>query len=132
MSINAIDKLFNVLPDLYRQRQARKKFRRFINDELVWRAQYELLNGLYCLDRISSVIKESNEKIQALLEDGSYRFDRINPNLFTYDQTNLIIRNVTDDEVLDDPTLERKFEFNFTQSDVKDRAEIINELLIGK
>ncbi|CAF3362886.1 unnamed protein product [Rotaria sp. Silwood1] len=132
MSINAIDKLFNVLPDLYHQRQARKKFRRFINDELVWRAQYELLNGLYCLDRISSVIKESNEKIQALLEDGSYRFDRVNPNLFTYDQTNLIIRNVTDDEVLDDPTLERKFEFNFTQSDVKDRVEIINELLIGQ
>ncbi|CAF4977431.1 unnamed protein product, partial [Rotaria socialis] len=49
----------------------------------------------------------------------------------TYDQTNLIIRNVTDDELLDDLTLEQKFDFNFTQSDVKDRIEIINELLIG-
>jgi hypothetical protein len=44
----------------------------------------------------------------------------------------LIIRNVTDDEVLDDQTLERKFEFNFTQGDVKDRIEVINELLIGE
>jgi hypothetical protein len=121
-----------LIPDLYRQRQARKKFRRFINDEFVWRSQYELLNGLYCIDRIPSIIRESNEKIQALLEDGRYRFDRINPNLFTYDQTNLIIRNITDDEVLDDQTLEKKFDFNFTQSDVKDRVEIINDLIIGK
>ncbi len=121
-----------MIPDLYRQRQARKKFRRFINDEFVWRSQYELLNGLYCIDRIPSIIRESNEKIQALLEDGRYRFDRINPNLFTYDQTNLIIRNITDDEVLDDQTLEKKFDFNFTQSDVKDRVEIINDLIIGK
>ncbi|CAF5067482.1 unnamed protein product, partial [Rotaria magnacalcarata] len=127
----AIDKLFNVLPDFYRQKQARKKFRRFITDEFVWRSQYELLNGVYCLDHLPSVVKESNDKIQALLDDGCYRFDRINPNLLTYDQTNLIIRNVTDDEILDDRTLEQKFDFNFTQSDVKDRIEIINELLIG-
>ncbi|CAF3771267.1 unnamed protein product [Rotaria magnacalcarata] len=128
----AIDKLFNVLPDFYRQKQARKKFRRFITDEFVWRSQYELLNGVYCLDHLPSVVKESNDKIQALLDDGCYRFDRINPNLLTYDQTNLIIRNVTDDEILDDRTLEQKFDFNFTQSDVKDRIEIINELLIGQ
>ncbi|CAF2036857.1 unnamed protein product [Rotaria magnacalcarata] len=111
---------------------ARKKFRRFITDEFVWRSQYELLNGVYCLDHLPSVVKESNDKIQALLDDGCYRFDRINPNLLTYDQTNLIIRNVTDDEILDDRTLEQKFDFNFTQSDVKDRIEIINELLIGQ
>ncbi|CAF0806977.1 unnamed protein product [Adineta steineri] len=132
MNLCAIDKLFNILPDLYHQSQARKKFRRFINDELVWRSQYELLNGLYCLDRIPCVIKETNDKLQAVLEDGRYRFDRINPNLFTYDQTNLIIRNITDDEILDDLTLEQKFEFNFTQSDVKDRLEIINELVTGQ
>jgi hypothetical protein len=121
-----------LLPYLYRQKQARKKFRRFMNDELIWRSQYELLNGVYCLDRIPSIIKESNDKLQAVLEDGRYRFDRINPNLFTYDQTNLIIRNITDDEVLDDQTLEQKFEFDFTQSIVKDRIEIINELVTGK
>jgi len=121
-----------LLPDLYRQRQARKKFRRYINEELVWRSQYELLNGLYCLDRIPLVIRETNDKIQALLEDGRYRFDRMDPNLYTYDQTNLIIRNINDDEILDDQTLEQKFDFNFTQSDVKDRIEIINDLVIGK
>ncbi len=121
-----------MLPDLYRQRQARKKFRRYINEELVWRSQYELLNGLYCLDRIPLVIRETNDKIQALLEDGRYRFDRMDPNLYTYDQTNLIIRNINDDEILDDQTLEQKFDFNFTQSDVKDRIEIINDLVIGK
>jgi hypothetical protein len=121
-----------LLPDLYRQRHARKKFRRFINDELIWRSQYELLNGIYCLDRVPLIIREHNDKIQVLLEDGRYRFDRINPNLYTYDQTNLIIRNLTDDELLDDPTLEQKFEFNFTQSDVKDRIEIIKDLVLGK
>lgn len=84
------------------------------------------------MDRIYGVIRESNEKISALLEDGRYRFDRLNPNLYTYDQTNLIIRNITDDQILDDQTLEQKFELNFSQSDVKDRIEIINELLIGK
>lgn len=84
------------------------------------------------MDRISGVIRESSEKISALLEDGRYRFDRLNPNLYTYDQTNLIIRNITDDQILDDQTLEQKFELNFSQSDVKDRIEIINELLIGK
>jgi hypothetical protein len=120
------------LPDLYRQKQARKKFRRFINEELIWRSQYELVNGLYCLDRIPGIIRESNDKLQALLEDGRYRFDRIDPNVFTYDQTNLIIRNITDDEILDDQTLEQKFEFNYTQTDVKDRIEIINDLVIGK
>ena len=123
--------MFNLLPDLYRQRQARKKFRRFINEELTWRSQYELLNGIYCLDRVPIVIKESNEKIQTLLEDGRYRFDRIDPNLFTYDQTNLIIRNITDDEILDDQTLEQKFEFDFTQANVKDRIESINDLITG-
>jgi len=121
-----------LLPDLYRQKQARKKFRRYINDELVWRSQYELLNGIYCLDRIPLIIRETNDKIQALLEDGHYRFDRLDPNLFTYDKTNLIIRNITDDEILDDQILEQKFEFNFTHSDVKDRIEIINELITGK
>jgi len=121
-----------LLPDLYRQSQARKKFRRFINDELVWRSQYELLNGLYCLDRIPIIIREMNEKLHVLLEDGRYRFDCIDPNLFTYDKTNLIIRNITDDEILDDRTLEQKFEFNFTQSDVKDRVEVINDLVTGK
>lgn len=84
------------------------------------------------MERITGVIRESSEKIFALLEDGRYRFDRLNPNLYTYDQTNLIIRNVTDDQILDDQTLEQKFELNFSQSDVKDRVEIINELLIGK
>lgn len=84
------------------------------------------------MDRISGVVRESNEKINALLEDGRYRFDRLNPNVYTYDQTNLIIRNITDDEILDDQSLEQKFELNFTQSEVKDRVEIINELLIGK
>ncbi|CAF0864674.1 unnamed protein product [Adineta ricciae] len=128
----AIDKLFNILPDLYRQSQARKKFRRFINEELVWRSQYELLNGLYCLDRIPYVINEFNDKLYVLLEDGRYRFDRINPNLFTYDQTNLILRKVTDDEILDDPTLDQKFEFQFLRSDVKDRIEVISELVIGQ
>ena len=103
-----------------------------MKDELAWRSQYELLNGVYCLDRIPSVIKETSEKLHILLEDGRYRFDRRDPNLFTYDQTNLIIRNTTDDEILNDQTLEQKFEFNFSQSDVKDRVEIINELMIGK
>ena len=103
-----------------------------MKDELAWRSQYELLNGAYCLDRIPSVIKECSEKLHILLEDGRYRFDRLDPNLFTYDQTNLIIRNITDDEILNDQTLEQKFEFNFSQSDVKDRVEIINELMIGK
>ena len=84
------------------------------------------------MDRISGVIRDSSDKIFALLEDGRYRFDRLNPNLYTYDQTNLIIRNITDDQILDDQTLEQKFELNFSQSDVKDRIEIINELLIGK
>lgn len=84
------------------------------------------------MDRISGVIRESNDKIAAFLEDGRYRFDRLNPNVFTYDETNLIIRNITDDEILDDQALEQKFELNFTQSDAKDRVEIINELLIGK
>ncbi len=124
--------MFTLLPELYRQKQARKKFRRFINDELVWRSQYELLNGIYCLDRIPLIIRETSEKVQALLEDGRYRFDRLDPNLFTYDQTNLIIRNITDEEILDDQTLEKKFDFNFTQSDVKDRIEIINDLVTGK
>ncbi len=120
------------MPDLYRQRQARKKFRRFINEELIWRSQYELLNGIYCLDRVPHIIEESNDKLRVLLEDGHYRFDRIDPNLFTYDQTNLIIRNITDDEILDDQGLEQKFEFNFTQTDVKDRIEIINDLITGE
>ncbi len=124
--------MFTLLPELYRQKQARKKFRRFINDELVWRSQYELLNGIYCLDRIPLIIRETSEKVQALLEDGRYRFDRLDQNLFTYDQTNLIIRNITDEEILDDQTLEKKFDFNFTQSDVKDRIEIINDLVTGK
>lgn len=84
------------------------------------------------MDRISGVIRENNDKIAAFLEDGRYRFDRLNPNVFTYDETNLIIRNITDDEILDDQALEQKFELNFTQSDAKDRVEIINELLIGK
>ena len=84
------------------------------------------------MDRLPLVIRDTNEKMQALLEDGRYRFDRVNPNLFTYDQTNLIIRNVTDDEVLDDHALEQKFDFNFSQTDVKDRIEIINELILGK
>jgi hypothetical protein len=121
-----------LLPDLYRQKQARKKFRRYINDELIWRSQYELLNGIYCLDRIPLIIREINDKLQALLEDGHYRFDHLDPNVFTYDQTNLIIRNITDDEILDDQTLEQKFDFNFTHSDLKDRIEIINELITGK
>ena len=120
------------MPDLFHQRQARKKFRRFITDELVWRSQYESLNGLFCLERLPQVIRESSDKLQALLEDGHYRFDRINPNLFTYDQTDLIIRNVTDDELLDDHALEQKFEFNFSQSEVKDRVEIINDLILGE
>lgn len=33
--------------------------------------------------------------------------------------------------MLDDRTLEQKFDFNFVQSDVKDRVDIINELVIG-
>ena len=98
----------------------------------MWRSQYELLNALYCLDRIPCVIKETNDKLHVLLEDGRYRFDRLNPNLFTYDQSNLIIRKITDDEILDDPTLEQKFEFQFLRSEVKDRMEIINELVTGK
>ena len=90
------------------------------------------MNGVYCLDRLPQVIRESNEKLHALLEDGRYRFDRLNPNFFTYDQGNLIIRRVTDDEVLDDPALDQKFEFNFSQTDVKDRIEIIQELILGQ
>lgn len=90
------------------------------------------MNGAYCLDRLPVVIRESNEKLHAMLEDGRYRFDRLNPNLFTYDRTNLIIRHVTDDEVLDDHALDQKFDFNFSQTDVKDRIEIINELVLGQ
>ena len=90
------------------------------------------MNGVYCLDRLPNVIRESNEKLHALLEDGRYRFDRLNPNLFTYDQSNLIIHRLTEDEVLDDHGLDQKFEFNFSQTDVKDRIEIIHELILGQ
>lgn len=124
--------MFNALPDLYHQRQARRKFRRFVNEELVWRSQYELLNGIYCVDRLPQVIRESNEKLHALVKDGRYRFDRLNPNIFTYDQTNLIVRNVNDDDILDDQTLERRFELNFSQIEVKDRVEVINDYILGK
>lgn len=124
--------MFNTLPDLYHQRQARRKFRRFVNEELVWRSQYELLNGIYCVDRLPQVIRESNEKLHALVKDGRYRFDRLNPNIFTYDQTNLIVRNVNDDDILDDQTLERRFELNFSQIEVKDRVEVINDYILGK
>ena len=78
------------------------------------------------------VIRESNEKLQALLKDGQFRFDRLNPNLFTFDQTNLIIRNVSDDDLLDDHNLDQKFELNFSQTDVKDRVEVINDLILGE
>lgn len=90
------------------------------------------MNGTFCLDRIPAIIRECNEKIHALLEDGRYRFDCLDSNLFTYDQTNLILRNLTDDDILDDMVLEQKFDFNFTQSDVKDRIEIINDFITGK
>jgi hypothetical protein len=120
------------LPDLYRERQAHIKLRRLFDEELIWRAQYELLIGIYCLDRIPVVIKENSEKLAALLRDGRFRFDRINPNLFAYNETSLIVENPTDDEGLADQILEQKFEFNFTHSDVKDRVETINDLLTGE
>jgi hypothetical protein len=120
------------LPDLYHKRQARKKFRQFINDELVWRSQYELLNGLFSLDRLPTVIRESNRKLQALIDDGQYRFDRLNPNLFTYDRTSLIVRNVNDNERLDDHAFERKFQLNLTSTNVKDRIDIINGIILGR
>ena len=130
--MQAIDKLFNLLPDLYRQSKARRKFRRFLNDELVWRSQYESLNGLYCIEHLSVVIRECNEKVHAVLLDGHYRFDRLNPNLFTYDHTNLIIRSRADNETLDDATLEQHVELTCTQTEVNDRVEIIHRYLLGK
>ncbi|CAF1458902.1 unnamed protein product, partial [Didymodactylos carnosus] len=134
----AIDKLFNLLPDLYRQRQARKKYRQWINDELIWKSQYELLNGLCAYEKIPLIIREHN-KLNALLKDSRYRFDRINANLFSYDEADLIIMPVdnqlqesNDTQFLSDRTLEKKFEFNFIYTDVKDRIEVINELVTGQ